>query len=99
MNTYPLGAVVRANCAFTTNSAADDPTTVQAKIRTPSGTITAYIYGTDAQLIRDSIGNYHVDISATAAGVWSYRFIGTGTGQAANETEFYVQASDFGTTG
>lgn len=99
MNSYPLGAVVRVTGTFATNGVGDDPATVQAKVRQPNGSITTYTYGSSTGIYRDGIGVYHVDISTTLAGVWSYRFVGSGTGQAASEAEFFVQASDFGASG
>ncbi len=99
MNSYPIGAVVRCKGTFTQNSTAIDPTTVQFKQRTSAGTITTYTYGTDSQLVKDGTGLYHVDVSVTAGGVWSYRFVGTGNAAAANEAEFFVNSSDFGVNG
>lgn len=101
MNSYALGAQVKTAVTFTVSGMATDPTTVQAKIRQPNGTITTYTYGTDPQLARDSAGVYHVIITTTAGGVWSYRFLTGATGPcvAANEAEFFVQFSDFGASG
>lgn len=99
MNSYILGEPVKAACTFAVSGVNTDPTTVQAKIRQPNGTITVYNYGTDAQLVRDGQGIYHVIITTTSGGVWSYRFIGTGACATANEAEFFVDTSDFGATG
>jgi hypothetical protein len=72
-----------------------DPTAVFCEVRTPAGVETTYTYGVDAGLVKDSVGNYHLNVSATARGTWPYRWYSTGTGQAAGESWFFVRESDF----
>lgn len=92
--TYDKGDLVRAAAAFTTTAgAATDPSAVFAKYTTPAGTVTTLTYGVDAALVKDSTGNYHVDIDASSVGTWTYRFYSTGTGQAAAEGEFFVKSA------
>lgn len=39
------------------------------------GTLTTpYIYGTDAQIIKDATGHYHIDLPVTKAGKWRYKW-------------------------
>ena len=92
-NEYPLGSVVRCSVAFTdSNNLAVDPGTVSFIYMQPDNTKTTLVYPTDAALVKDSTGNYHVDVDSSAApGVWYYRFKGTGINQAANETFFKIQ--------
>jgi hypothetical protein len=94
-NTYDKGDLVRVSAAFTSAGAAIDPTAVTAKYKTPAGTTTTLVYGTDGALVRDSAGNYHVDVDADEVGTWYYRFASTGTGQAASEEAFRVRATAF----
>lgn len=95
-NTYDLGDLVRCSGTFTdATSILVDPTVVKASIQNPAGTDTTYTYGTDAALVRDSAGAYHVDVSATSAGRWYYRLYSTGTGQASGEGYFDVAPSQF----
>lgn len=94
MTTYDKGDLVRATGTFTTSAgAATDPTAVFVKYTNPSGSITTLTYGTDAALVKDSTGVYHVDIDANAVGAWTYRFYSTGTGQAAAEGDFFVKSA------
>jgi uncharacterized protein YfaS (alpha-2-macroglobulin family) len=94
MNAYQVGNVVRCSGAFTTAAgAAVDPSTVTFRARRPDGTVTVYVYGTDAELVKDSTGNYHVDLAANAAGRWAYRWEGTGAAPSAAEAQFRVEAS------
>lgn len=92
---YHVGDLIRVAAVFTNVAGtAVDPTAVFVKYKDPGGTVTTLTYGVDAALVRDSAGNYHVDIDADEAGTWTYRFFSTGTGQAANEKRFTVLASD-----
>lgn len=93
---YHVGDLVRIAGAFTDSDGdAVDPTAVFAKYKNPSGNVTTLEYLVDAALVKDSVGNYHVDINADEAGTWRYRFYSTGTGQAANEDRFTVNDSEF----
>jgi hypothetical protein len=93
---YDLGDLVRVSAAWTNAAGtAIDPTAVFAKYKDPSGSTTTLTYGTDLALVKDSTGNYHVDIDANEAGTWRYRFYSTGTGQGAEEGNFYVSAGSF----
>lgn len=92
---YHVGDLVRISATWTNAAGtAIDPTAVLAQYRDPGGTTTSLVYGVDAALVKDSTGNYHVDVDADEAGWWHYRFYSTGTGQAAAEpSSFYVEAS------
>jgi hypothetical protein len=74
-----------------------DPDTVTAFVMAPDATVTEYEYTGDpvVGVIRDDVGSYHVDLTPDAAGVWNFRFVSTGNGQAASEHRFEVAASVF----
>ena len=73
-----------------------DPDTVTFKIMSPSGTIASYAYGTDAELVKASTGDYYIDYTPNASGRWSYRWESTGSNEAiAIEGSFVVQFSQF----
>ncbi len=72
-----------------------DPTTVTVRVKTPSGAERSYVYGTDAGVIRDSLGNFHFDLDLTESGDWYYRWIGTGACVAASEATIDVAKSAF----
>jgi len=96
MAVYDRGDLIRCSAAFTdADDNAQDPTAVYFKFKDPGGNITTYTYGSDAELVKDSTGNYHVDVNADEVGTWYYRFYSTGTGQAAGESEFDIQPSRF----
>lgn len=86
-----VGDMIRCAVSFTTAGGTPaDPTTVTAKYETPRGELTSYTYG-GGQIVKDSTGNYHMDITCTEGGKWHYRFAGTGAVVAAAEGEFEVQ--------
>lgn len=96
-NAYDKGDVVRVSAAFTRvdTGAAVDPTAVLCEIKSPAGAITTYTYGTDAALIKDSTGNYHLDFDVDTTGYWRYRWRSTGTWKAAEWATVLVEASQF----
>ncbi len=96
VKSYDKGDLVVLTAVFTDrNGAAIDPATVTFKIRDPSGAVTTYVFGTDAELVKDSVGNYHVDVSPSVNGDYLYRYESTGTGQAAEEGKFQIKRGFF----
>lgn len=93
-NIHDLGDLVRVTAAFTDpddDDSAFDPDSVRLSVREPDGTVTTYVYGVDALIEKDSVGNYYADIDAEAPGVWYYHWHSTGDGQAASEKRFQVR--------
>jgi len=86
---------VRCTGTFAAGCTNVNPDAIMFKVKTPAGVVTTYTYGTDAALVRDSTGVYHVDVSVAEAGEYVYRFWSTGTGQAASEGQFVVKATLF----
>ena len=96
MNHYAAGNLIRVSAAFTNSGgSAVDPAAVLLKVRTPAGTVTTYTYGVDAGLVKASTGNYYYDVDASTRGEWTYRWYSTGSGQAAAEGAFTIEASTF----
>lgn len=92
INVYDVGDLVTVEGAFTdANDDPADPAAVSFAFEDPAGTVTTYAYQADPEIVKDSTGNYHVDVSATAAGDWHYRWIATGAGQGAQIGQFMVK--------
>ena len=90
-----VGDVTRLTVAFVDlASVATDPTTVTFVMRAPDGTTTTYVYGTDSELVKDSVGNYHVDWTIAQELRHHYEFNGTGTVIASFPGEFYARRRD-----
>lgn len=66
----------------TTDGAPVDPSPVHFIYETPAGIETTLVYLTDAALVRDRTGNFHVEV-AGVAGVYYYEWRGFGTNMAA----------------
>lgn len=92
---YDVGDVVRCTATFSVSGTNTDPSAVTFKYKAPSGTITTYVYGTDAQLVKSAVGIYYVDVTVSAPGSYAYRFSSTGTGRAAAEGRFEASHSQF----
>jgi hypothetical protein len=94
IETYEIGQLVRLTARFT--NAADraiDPDTVSCTVTTPSGSSSTSTYAGGA-VKKDSVGHYHLDVSANADGDWRFRWFSTGSGQAASHGTFIVAPSD-----
>jgi len=98
MNQYQRGDLVRTTATYTnTGGTATDPTTVTATITTPAGVATAYVYGTDSEVVKGTTGVYYVDVTCDLAGLWVARWVGTGAvAQADFETWYVVDAPSAG---
>ena len=90
---YTVGDLVRVFGVFTVNSAYADPTTIQIKFKTPAGLTTTWTYGTDNQVVKDSVGVYRADVNVNSAGEWNVSVHGTGAAQGAAAAKFIVDAT------
>lgn len=73
-NEYQIGDTVRLSVTWTLRAtgAAFDPTNTRFIVREPDGTETTWDYPTDAEVVRDSSGNYHLDYVIDQAGTHTY---------------------------
>lgn len=90
---YLKGQLVRVWGYFEQEGTRINPDTITCKVKNPAGTTTTYTYPTDVSI--DLEGVYSVNVSATIAGRWYYRFESTGDGQGAAEGSFDVKAGQF----
>jgi hypothetical protein len=88
-NIYDVGDLVHLSATFTQDDTAVDPTTVALTVRHPDGTQTAYEY--PATITREGLGTFYVDVPITMGGTHRYRWVSTGTGQAAQEGSLSVR--------
>lgn len=95
MNAFTVGAQVRLQATFKVADVSTDPTAITFKIRAPSGNVTTYVHGVDAQLVKSATGIYYVDWTTSAEGVHAWRMAGTGVAVAAEESSFLVKDSPF----
>lgn len=96
-NNYQLGDLVRCHATFSYVAEPIDPDEVRFRFFTPSGLVATYTFGTHAELVRESTGEYVCYISANEVGSWFYRFESRGNAQSASEKFFVVANSKFDT--
>ena len=102
------GTIVRfyTSTPFTTvNGTAADPTKVLFAYRVGNGPATQFTYapgGSVGAIIKDSTGNYHIDIDTTGKpGTWTITWVGidgTGSVQTRSETEVTISATSVSVT-
>ena len=93
-NSYDIGDGVRLKVTFTVNAVNSDPTTVTLRVKDPSGNIDVYTYAL-VQVTKSAVGIYYKDIFIDESGEWFYRWEGTGAVEAADESYFDVDVSEF----
>jgi hypothetical protein len=100
INAYDKGDLVRISGSFVNASdVATDPTEAVLRVKAPDKTTTVCRWPTpgagESALTRDSAGAFHVDLSITQSGYWTYRWEGTGAVQSADEATLYARVSAF----
>lgn len=87
-----IGQTVELSAAFTNLAGTPtDPTAVTLAIRDPTGALV-----TPAPTpTHGATGAYTYNLSVTMAGVWRYRFAGTGAVVAAEEAKVFARSSSF----
>lgn len=90
MNNYNQNTLVRCSVTFTdaSNGVAADPTAVTVAVTDPNGASTA------PAAVKDGVGLYHVDVTPTVQGIWTYGFTGTGAVVAYGEGQFFAEPSN-----
>lgn len=93
MTEYDIGDLARVTAVFTDGETGDaiDPDVVKLAYRPKDGELVTLTYGTDSEIVKDSVGHYHADIDIDSSGIWRYRWYSTGDGQAAEESSFFVR--------
>jgi hypothetical protein len=95
MPEYVVGNVLKLAANFKNGSTDVDPGSIVLKIKSPLGTIQTYTYGDDADLVKDSTGDYSFNYSPAYEGRYSFRWAGLGTNASAAESSFVVTESQF----
>jgi hypothetical protein len=67
-----------------------DPTTVTLRHTEPGQAAVNYVFGTDSEVVKESLGIFHVDYLADAVGEHKWRWLGTGTVQIAVKGGFFI---------
>ena len=89
-----VGGTKRATVTFIDNTANGvnvDPATIIIRWKSPTTSLITKTFGVDTELIKDSVGVYHIDISLTEVGTWWVQAKGTGTINSTDIVTFTVQ--------
>src|SRR5262245_59455198 len=96
LHRYDEGDLVRIDAEFRTHlDVLADPGTVSLRYIKPDGTLVTLEYPTDTDLVRDSLGVYHVDVTVDMAGDWAYNWTSTGAVTSSESAKFTVEGSAF----
>jgi hypothetical protein len=92
---HEIGDTVRLSTTFTVGGVPTDPTDVSLVIRSPDGTSVTEDYN-PGDIVRDSAGVFHLDLVVTLAGIYAWKWEGTGTAAGVDEGTFTVEVSLLG---
>lgn len=92
---HPVNTTLTLSVQFVDEDYEDiDPTTITFRLCSPTGVTSSYVFNTDEELFKDSVGDYSITITPNRSGRWHYRWEATGTNRTvAQEGSFIVQAS------
>ena len=88
------GDVIRLSVVFKNlNKVAVDPSQVNLTIKQPDGVLVEYQYSVGVNIVKASVGNYYCDFLVTQEGMTYYKWVATGTVNAAEESSFFAKIS------
>jgi len=91
---YDVGDQVRLTVTIKTSGIPTDPTGLTFKLRNPQNTITTtYVFGTDAEVVKESTGVFHFDHTIPESGIHRWRWEATGAAVGAAEGEYVALIS------
>lgn len=89
-----VGQAIQITAEFTNvNGELADPSALRIRVRDPEGTITAYQFGTAAEVVKDSTGKYHANLALNQVGNWTYRWEADAPNAGASEGLITVKKS------
>ncbi len=68
-----------------------DPSPVKFHRLTPAKVKTTLVYGTDAAVVRESLGRFLTDLELTEGGMWLYKWEGAGAVKAVVPGQLYAK--------
>lgn len=89
--TYQPGDTARLSTTFSVGGTATDPDAVSLIVTAPSGATTTYTYPAD--ITKTATGAYRKDVGSLVAGLYAWRWVGTGAAAGTDEGSFTVERS------
>lgn len=78
--TPKVGTVVTSSCTFTASTGGvGDPGVVTCKVKNPLDVVVVETYN-PGDIVKDSVGVYHLDVLVTDPGAWTLEWIGSVSG-------------------
>ena len=76
MDVFNFGQRIRAEASITDGdgAAADPSGGVFVVVKEPRSPSVTYEYNTDPEVIKDATGEYYIDLTLSASGVWALRW-------------------------
>ena len=74
---------------------AEDPVGIKFVIKTPANVVTTYQYGTDPQLLKDSLGKYTIDLILSLPGTYRIRWETAAPNVSIEENTIIAEARSF----
>ncbi|MDD5391188.1 MAG: hypothetical protein PHD37_17765 [Gallionellaceae bacterium] len=91
---YLIGETGRISVSIADGgNVAGDPGALRLKVKTPIGTVTAYVFGASGEIVKDSVGHYHADILLDTIGTWAWRWESDAPNAGASEGVLVVKKS------
>ena len=97
INQYEIGKTMVTSIAWVIGATgiAVDPSSVTLRVLMPgSSSPVVYVYGVDAGIVKDSVGQYHANIVLNTSGIVSYRWEAGGSYPDALENTVRVLPSN-----
>jgi len=91
---YSVGDLVNCRATFTEGGVDVDPMTIEMHVRVPDGTVDIYTHA-GGTVTRTAVGVYESEFEVTQFGVYHYKWVSTGPGQAAAEMGFQTFYTSF----
>jgi hypothetical protein len=94
---YQIGDKIRIGATFRdpATRTTTDPDIVRFRFKLPTGPESVYVFGTDAPLVREAVGVFHVDLPITEKDEWWYRWEADGTTGVVAEKSLQVDDTNF----
>lgn len=89
-----INDAIRISASFKTLAGVPaDPDAVTIRLRSPNSIVSVYTSVTTPAVVRDTTGEYHLDVQVTSTLEWFYRVEGTGAVQESGEGSLVVRIS------
>ena len=92
MDRFVAGDTVTLRNLFKVASVLTDPTTISLTVTTPAYESTTYTYAA-AEITKNGTGDYQRQVTASTAGIWRYKWTGTGSAADVQDGSFTVSAA------